>query len=772
MHLNLRILISAWLAGSVLAPAQSKSNDPRLGYLYPAGAQRNTTVEIIAAGQRLNSLNHVRVSGNGVTAKIIQTYRPLRNLDGDQRKLLQWHVNCRRAEINGTKQAPKPKPPEPITPGATPPVVELPEHPLLDMLDSIDLAQIEHWTTYFQRISRMQPSQQLGEMMRIELTIAPDAAPGVREIRFGGQMGLTNPVRFEIGTLPEIRENEPNENIAGSDAAGIPCTFNGQIQAGDVDLFRFHARRGQNVIIRGMARSLIPYLADAVPGWFQMVLQVRDSNGREVAYGDDFRFEPDPVLFFKVPEDGDYVLEVHDSIYRGREDFIYRISVGELPFVTARFPLGGRQGEPLVAAVRGWNLPADKLKMDTKAGGHPQRTARMLGKSGPSNDVPYAVDTLPEFTEAEPNDDFESAADVSFPSVINGTIGKPGDADVFRIHGRKNQELIVGVIARRLRSPLDSVIHIATEQGTVLGWNDDAMEVDGTLHLGDGLLTHHADSRVRVKLPADGPVFVRIADTQGQGGPEFAYRIRICEARPDFELRVTPSVVNVVPGTHVPLQVHVMRNDGFEGGIKLALKDAPPGFRLSGATIPAGVSQVRVTLTTPPQTKPGVFPASLTGTADDGGKPFTRTALAADDTMQAFLWRHLVTADEWLLSVTKGRGKPQPVELASPLPLRVPADGLAEVKVTLPRWIIDRGVELEPSGAPPGIRLSAARKTPDGMAFDIIADASAAPGLKTNLIVVLFSKNQPAKKGGKVQQRYPIGTLPAIPISLVSPTTP
>ena len=43
------------------------------------------------------------------------------------------------------------------------------------------------------------------------------------------------------------------------------------------------------------------------------------------------------------------------------------------------------------------------------------------------------------------------------------------------------------------------------------------------------------------------------------------------------------------------------------------------------------------------------------------------------------------------------------------LPLRVPVGGLAEVRVKVPKWIVDRGLELELSEAPPGISLSAAR---------------------------------------------------------------
>jgi hypothetical protein len=90
------------------------------------------------------------------------------------------------------------------------------------------------------------------------------------------------------------------------------------------------------------APAPLPYISDAVPGWFQATLALADSSGREVRYADHFLFHPDPVLYYEIPEDGAYVLEIHDSIYRGREDFVYRIEVGELPFVTGIFPLGGR----------------------------------------------------------------------------------------------------------------------------------------------------------------------------------------------------------------------------------------------------------------------------------------------------------------------------------------------------------------------------------------------------------------------------------------------
>ena len=128
----------------------------------------------------------------------------------------------------------------------------------------------------------------------------------------------------------------------------LPCTANGQIASGEVNRYRFEARKGQRLVISAQARQLVPFMADAVPGWFQPVLAVYDAQGKELAYDDDYRFKPDPVIFFEVPKDGEYVFTINDAIYRGREDFVYRVTVGELPFVTSIFPAGraGRAPPP------------------------------------------------------------------------------------------------------------------------------------------------------------------------------------------------------------------------------------------------------------------------------------------------------------------------------------------------------------------------------------------------------------------------------------------
>jgi hypothetical protein len=100
-----------------------------------------------------------------------------------------------------------------------------------------------------------------------------------------------------------------------------------------------------------------------------------------------------------IPEDGRYVLEIKDAIYRGREDFVYRITLGELPLVTSIFPLGARQGQRATVELSGWNLPKDRLTLDTTDKQPGVHLIPVHDTKGAVNRVLFAVDTLPERLE-------------------------------------------------------------------------------------------------------------------------------------------------------------------------------------------------------------------------------------------------------------------------------------------------------------------------------------------------------------------------------------
>src|ERR1035437_5636579 len=503
---SLRLCVELTLALAFTLTAQQQQL-PHAGYAYPAGGRQGTTFEITVGGQFLDGAKSALVSGAGVEATVVDHFKPLTPAQATQLR----------------DQA-----------------KELSEKPSPTAEDRQKIAEIRAKLLAF---VRRPTTPAIAETVRVQIALSAGAALGERELRLVTPNGLTNPVIFSIGQLPEVgRSPATGTGVLPGAQAGrgrgqvrlapdspmeiaLPVLVNGQIMPGGVDRFRFQATKGQRVVVAAKARELLPYISDAVPGWFQATLALADSTGREVQYADHFLFHPDPVLYYEIPQDGAYTLEIHDSIYRGREDFVYRIEVGELPFITGIFPLGGRAGKRIAVELKGWNLPAGKLTEDTK--GKPTGVYPIAAHNGPlvSNRVPFAVDALPEVFEKEPNNRQENAQRVTLPVIVNGRIDRPGDWDVFRFDGCAGQEIVAEVSARRLNSPLHSLLRLTDAAGRELAVNDD------TEDKGAALLTHQADSRLNFKLPANGAYYLHLGDSQGKGGADYAYRLRISRPR-------------------------------------------------------------------------------------------------------------------------------------------------------------------------------------------------------------------------------------------------
>ncbi len=806
---SFRLLLVTTAAIATTAWGQPAQRDPHIGYLYPAGGQRGTTFTVIVGGQALRGVTDIHVSGKGVRASFVQHYRPLVNLKAEERQALQKRfqelIEKRRAEwtaeggeppqLGGqadkaTKNGGKPKavpqnkaigktgappggqaPSKDKVPASTtqPEADQLPEHPMLYGLENKSLRELLHIRQEFFNFKKRQPNLQIAESVLIQVTIDPTAPPGDREIRLGGPLGLTNPMCFQVGASPETGELEPNDPKAATllpDAPplDLPVLFNGQVKPGDVDRFRFRARRGQKLVIEAWARHLVPYLADAVPGWFQATLALYDAEGKEVAFADDYRFDPDPILLYEVPKDGVYTVEIHDSIYRGREDFVYRIAVGEQPFITRSFPLGGRRGSRAVASIDGWNLSGKKLPLPTPFEAGTIRETVLRQKEQLSNPVTYVVDVLPESGETEPNDSSQKPQPIDLPLIVNGTVAKPGDVDVFQFNGKAGDQVVAEVLARRLGSPLDSLLRLTDASGRVLEWNDDHEDKES------GLLTHHADSYLRARLPTDGVFYVHLSDAQRQGGEAYGYRLRLGPPRPDFALRLTPSSINVRPGGSVPICVHAFRKDGFDDDIEVILKDPPAGFILSGGRIPHGRDRVCMTLTGPrePSDKPVVL--SVEGRAKIGGKLVSRPVVPAEDLMQAFIYQHLAPAQELMVATVGPRRPMPPVELADSGPVRLPAGGTAQVRFTVARRPMLQEIRLELRDPPKGVSLQEVTTESAGLAFVLKADRDAVQvGFADNLIVEAFAEAANRRPGAQAQkkERVSLGVLPAIPFEIV-----
>ena len=788
-----RCVKAFWLATFLALPAAvvAQQGPPHIGFVYPAGGQRGTTFQVQVGGQVLDGVSKVYFSGAGIQASTGALTKPLSKKE----------LNALKAKLDELQKA---------------------------KMDAETRKQIQEIRKKIGNFKTKSPNPAIGEVVALQVTVSSDAEPGQRELRLETPRGISNPLVFCVGQLPEFREPVPqkpsdepkggkrskdNRQSISQEPSGslldsameikLPAVVNGQIKPrevegryprpdeftpGDVDRYRFSARKGQQLVVAVSARQLIPYLADAVPGWFQAAVTLYDAQGKELAYDDDYRFHPDPVLFYKVPADGQYVIVIKDALYRGRADFVYRMTVGEVPFITSIFPLGGPAGGQTSVELKGYNLPVSKLTMDARGKGPGVYPLSVRQGDMVSNSLPFAVDGLPECLEKEPNDAPQTAQPIALPVIVNGRIDRPGDWDVFRFEGRKGDQLVAEVYARRLDSPLDSVLKLTDAAGKQLAFNDDHEDK------GDGLNTHQADSLLRMTLPADGTYYLYVGDAQQQGGREYAYRLRITAPQPDFALRIAPSSFQARAGSNIPITVYALRKDGFAGEIALSLHDAPDGFALAGAIMPAGQDQVRLTLTTARTIATQSLRLCVEGRATIAGREVVRRAVPAEDMMQAFYYRHLVPAEDLWFSVTgrssnqassgasgkggksknkssssQGKGS-QEMRILSEKPVRIPSGGTAQVRVSVLARAFPDPIQIELSDPPEGITVASVSPLSDSIAVVLQSDAEKAkPGLKGNLILNAYVKAPPNPKNKKIgaNARTLLGALPAIPFEIV-----
>jgi hypothetical protein len=786
------MVLCAAVLCTVASRSQAQQRGVHIGYVYPAGGQQGATFEAVIGGQFLSGVNAVDVSGGGVQATMVELIQPISGKELNDLRIKMDGLLAKRAVVRNDFRAlqafrsfKNAKTAKPDDAAQDEELEKLKQKYAGATWTAADDALVNEIRKKMSTAVRRPANPAISEIAVVRITVAADAAPGHRELRIATASVLSNPLAFCVGQLPEVSAKaaknitEQKSAIAKTAIApknrapseelkvALPAVVNGQIMPGKVNRYRFAASQGQRLVIAASARELIPYIPDAVPGWFQATLAVYDVHGKELAYDDDFRFNPDPVLYFQVPADGEYIVEIKDAIYRGREDFVYRITIGELPFVTSIFPLGGPVGSQTKVEVTGWNLPATRLTVDNQGRQPGVYPLAEHNQEWTANPVPFAVDTLPECLEQEPNDQQAQAQQVQLPVIVNGRMGQPDDSDVFCFAGREGDEIVAEVTARRLNSPLDSVLKLTDASGKQLAQNDDCEDK------GAGLTTHQADSLVRLALPADGTYYLHLTDMQHQGGPEYGYRLRISAPRPDFELRVVPSTINARAGGTVPVTVYALRKDGFADEIALSVKDAPPGFTLGGSQVPAKQDQVRLTLTVSATAPKEPLRLHLEGQATIQGREVTHPVVPAEDMMQAFAYRHLVPSKELKVAVAGrdfGRGS---VRILSDSPTRIPVGGTARLRLSLPAGAPLDKLELKLSEPPEGISIQQVATSREGAEILLQSEADKVqPGQKGNLILTAAGKKSAAAgakpKPGK-QKALPVFTLPAIPYEIVKP---
>ena len=197
------------LGGMVLVVAAVSSSlwsqNQYIGYVYPAGGQQGATFPIRLGGQQLTDACDVQVSGEGVTVRLVEYYRVMNN---QELSLMRQQLNELRkkettlGDVMAAKMAwfefPAPigptEEPKPAPKGApTPSEKEVAKQNLIKRLEN-----------YFAEDERNPAVRAHCELVFAEITVAPDAEPGRREIRVITKRGISNALPFFVGQVPEV----------------------------------------------------------------------------------------------------------------------------------------------------------------------------------------------------------------------------------------------------------------------------------------------------------------------------------------------------------------------------------------------------------------------------------------------------------------------------------------------------------------------------------------------------------------------------------------
>jgi hypothetical protein len=142
----------------------------------------------------------------------------------------------------------------------------------------------------------------------------------------------------------------------------------------------------------------------------------------------------------------------------------------------------------------------------------------------------------------------------------------------------------------------------------------------------DGGPGYGKDSRLFFDPPADGHFQVRIGDSRGQGGKDFAYQLTIRPPRPSYQVSFNPTNPSVWRGGAVPVKVSASRIDGYDGPIEVHLVNLPSGFSAPATAIPAGENSTAFALWADPTAKvpANVPPLKLVARASIDGQEVVR----------------------------------------------------------------------------------------------------------------------------------------------------
>ncbi len=419
------------------------------------------------------------------------------------------------------------------------------------------------------------------DQLRVTMKLAADCRLGEHGFRVRTASGLSEFRTFWVGAMPLVPEVEPNTDFDKPQVLAMNSTVQGTIGSEDVDYYVVECKKGQRLSAEIVGMRL-------GHAFFDPYIAILNDKRFELAIGDDSPMNgQDGSCSIVCPADGKYIVMVRDSAYVGSGSYL--LHVGSFPRPTAVVPAGGKPGEEL--EVRFIGDPAGEIKQKIKLPATADGTFR-IHASTVDGDQPtgmkFRVENVPNAIEVANANSPTTALVGAAPGAFNGVISAPGETDYLKFAGKKGQTVDIHCYARRLGSPLDSVM-------TLHAWANNAL---GGAIVGNDDSAFGPDSYFRVALPQDGDYVLAVRDHLSKGGPDYFYRVEVTAPAPQTSTNFpkvdgnnvsnqTRQTVSVPRGNRYATLVIAARGD-WSGQAALNFDKLPAGMTMVGDPVEPG----------------------------------------------------------------------------------------------------------------------------------------------------------------------------------------
>jgi hypothetical protein len=394
-----------------------------------------------------------------------------------------------------------------------------------------------------------------------EVALGGEVPPGFHQLRLVSEKGVSLPVVIGVDAMPQLP--------LAARVDRLPAALHGNLAGAAVLETRFPGKTGQKVIVETEALRLGSKLRPVVHLYNSRRLQLAWSWPM-VPLAGDTRLEA------TLPEDGEYLVAVHDAEYASGGG-LFRLKIGQWSYVDHVYPPVISAGQPAKLELVG----AGSTVVDA-----PRASPGIVPLSWPASGTWSGTRPLVRLSPHPQLAALSAGQPQELPPPpvgVSGRLTTPYAEDRYRLAVTPFTRLRFEVQAERYGSPLDAALVLRSDKGDVLARAED----------GPGTTDPVLDYVVPANLSA---LVVGVIDSRGQAGPRHFYHLAIGSPSAEAMVLTTPAErLNIAHNGRDVLPVWLDRAD-YEGPVELFAAGLPDWVQLEGNVVPEGADGALVTL--------------------------------------------------------------------------------------------------------------------------------------------------------------------------------